>query len=47
MRQIYHLHFKFIWIEEIVVTAQALDFKGLGVGPGSTFDAEDISTLPQ
>lgn len=33
-------------VEEIVVTAQALDFKGLGVGPGSTFDAEDISTLP-
>ena len=33
-------------VEEIVVTAQAVDFKGLGVGPGSTFDAEDISTLP-
>ena len=33
-------------VEEIVVTAKASDFSGLGVGPGSTFDAEDISTLP-
>ena len=33
-------------VEEIVVTAKASDFSGLGVGPGSTFNAEDISTLP-
>ena len=33
-------------VEEIVVTAKASDFSGLGVGPGSTFDSEDISTLP-
>ena len=33
-------------VEEIIVTAKASDFSGLGVGPGSTFDAEDISTLP-
>ena len=33
-------------VEEIVVTAKASDFSGLGVGPGSTFDAEDISALP-
>ena len=32
-------------VEEIVVTAKASDFSGLGVGPGSTFNAEDISTL--
>ena len=35
-----------IGVEEIVVTAKAEDFSGLGVGPGSTFDAEDISALP-
>ena len=33
-------------VEEIIVTAKASDFSGLGVGPGSTFDSEDISTLP-
>ena len=33
-------------VEEIVVTAKASDFSGLGVGPGSTFDSEDISILP-
>ena len=33
-------------VQEIVVTAQAYDLNSLGVGPGSTFDAEDISTLP-
>ena len=32
-------------VEEIVVTAKASDFSGLGVGPGSTFDSEDISTI--
>jgi len=30
-------------IEEIIVTAKSVDFKSLGVGPGSTFTAEDIS----
>ena len=33
-------------VEEIGVPAKASDFSGLGVGPGSTFDAEDISALP-
>jgi hypothetical protein len=33
-------------IEEIVVTAKLADLENLGVGPGSVFDAEDISTLP-
>ena len=33
-------------VEEIVVTAKLADLENLGVGPGSVFDAEDISTLP-
>ena len=33
-------------IEEIVVTAKSANLDSLGVGPGSVFDAEDISTLP-
>ena len=33
-------------IEEIVVTAKSTNLDSLGVGPGSVFNAEDISTLP-
>ena len=33
-------------IDEIVVTAKSANLDSLGVGPGSVFNAEDISTLP-
>ncbi|MEC7831226.1 MAG: TonB-dependent receptor [Pseudomonadota bacterium] len=33
-------------VEEIIVTGKAVDLESLGVGPGSTFDANDIATLP-